>query len=154
MGTKGDGFRGGELSEDVGPPIFGGFERLGHDPELALRMVNAGDGVASRGTDGPAATEKIHWLVGVAAASAAQRQMEVQQRGIGTRAQDGALFFLGFGAGVVRGEAGGAADGSILAGQLAGQKFLGGGAAWMAAFSQNARSNQPDRKRGGVIISG
>ena len=69
----------GELSEDVGPPIFREFGRLGHDPKLALGMVNEGDGVASRGTDGPGPTEEIHLLVGVDAASEVQRQMEVQQ---------------------------------------------------------------------------
>ena len=117
----------GELSEDVGPPVFRGFGGLGHDPELGLRMVNESDGVASRGTDGPAPTEEIHLLVGVDAASEVQRQMEIQQRGIRASTQDGALFFLGFGASVVRGQAGGAADGSILPGQLAGQQFLSGG---------------------------
>lgn len=117
----------GELSEDVGPAIFGGLGRLGDDPELALGMVNEGDGVASRGTDGPAPTEEINLMVGVDAASEVQRQMEIQQRGIRAGTQDGALFFLGFGAGVVRGQAGGAADGSILTGQLAGQQFLSGG---------------------------
>ena len=62
-----------ELSEDVGPPIFREFGRLGHDPELALGMVNEGDGVASRGTDRPAPTEEIHLVVGVDAASEVQR---------------------------------------------------------------------------------
>ena len=53
--------------------------------------------------------------------------MEIQQRGIRTSTHDGALFFLGFGASVVWGQAGGAADGAILTGQLAGQQFLSGG---------------------------
>lgn len=117
----------GELSEDVRPPVFRGVGGLGHDPELALGMVNEGDGVASRGTDGPAPTEEIHLMIGVDAASEVQRQMEIQQRGIRTSTQDGALFFLGFGASVVWGQAGGAADGAILTGQLAGQQFLSGG---------------------------
>lgn len=52
--------------------------------------------------------------------------MEVQKAGIRTRAYDGAFFFLSLGASVVWGQAGGAADGSILTGQLAGQQFLGG----------------------------
>lgn len=117
----------GELSEDVGPPVFRGFWGLGHDPELALGMVNESDGVASRGTDGPAPTQEIHLLVGVDAAAEVQRQMEIQQRGIRAGTQDGALFFLGFGASVVWGEAGGAADGAVLTDQLAGQQFLSGG---------------------------
>jgi len=37
-------------------------------------------------------------VIGVDAASEVQRQMEVQQRGIWTGTQDGALFFLGLGA--------------------------------------------------------
>ena len=53
--------------------------------------------------------------------------MEIQQAGIRTRTHDGAFFFLGLGASIVRGKAGGAADGPILTGQLAGQQFLGGG---------------------------
>ena len=66
-------------------------------------------------------------MIGVDAASEVQRQMEIQRRGIRTSTQDGALFFLGFGASVVWGQAGGAADGAILTGQLAGQQFLSGG---------------------------
>ena len=93
----------GEFSEDVGPPIFRGLGRLGHDPELALGMVNESDGVASRGTDGPAPTEEIHLMIGVDAATEVQRQMEIQQRGIRAGTHHGALFFLGFGASVVWG---------------------------------------------------
>ena len=90
-------------------------------------MVNEGDGVARRGTDRPAPTEEIHLMVGVDAASEVQRQMKIQQRGIRAGTHDGALLCLGFGASVVRGETGGAADGPVLTGQLAGQQFLGGG---------------------------
>lgn len=115
-----------ELSEDVGPSIFWGLRRLGYDPELALRMMNDGDGMASGSADGPASTQEINLLIGVDAASEVQGEMEIQQAGIRTRTQDGAFFFLRLGARVVRGQAGGAADGSILPGHLAGQQFLGG----------------------------
>lgn len=93
----------GELSEDVGPSVSRGFGGLGHDPELALGMVNEGDGMASRGTDRPAPTQEIHLLVGVDAASEVQRQMEIQPRGIRAGTHHGALFCLGFGASVVWG---------------------------------------------------
>ena len=51
-------------------------------------------------------------------------QMEVEQVGVGTDLEHGALFLLGFGAGVVGREAGGAADGAVLPGQFGGQQFL------------------------------
>lgn len=73
------------------------------DPELTLGMVNEGHGMAGGGTDGPTATEEINLVVSVDAAAEVERQMEVQQAGVGTRTQDGALFFLSLGAGVVRG---------------------------------------------------
>jgi len=87
-------------------------------------MVNEGDGMPSGGTDRPTATEEINLVVGIDPSSEVQRQMEIQQAGIRTRAQYGALFFLSLGAGVVRRETGGAADGAVLAGQFAGQQFL------------------------------
>ena len=81
-------------------------------------MVNDGYGVASSGTDRPASTEEINLMVGVDAASDVQREMEVQESGIRTSTHNGALFFLGFDPSVVRGETGGAADGTILTSQL------------------------------------
>jgi hypothetical protein len=92
-----------EFSEDFGPTILRGFGWLRHDPELTLGMVNEGHGMAGGGTDGPTATEEINLVVSVDAAAEVERQMEVQQAGVGTRTQDGALFFLSLGAGVVRG---------------------------------------------------
>ena len=79
------------------------------------------------GPDRPTPAQEVNLMVGVDAACEVQCQMEIQQARIGTRTQDGALLFLGLGAGVVRGETGGAADGAILAGQLAGQQLLSGG---------------------------
>ena len=74
-----------------------------HDPELTLRMVNEGHGMASSGTDGPTTTEEIDLVVGVDAAAEVEGQMEIQQAGARTRQQDVALFFLSLGAGVVWG---------------------------------------------------
>lgn len=117
----------GELSEDIGPPILRGFGRLGDDPELALGMVNKRHGMASGCSDGPATTQEVHLMVGIDASSEVQGQMEIHQAGVGARTHDIAFFFLSLGASVVGGQAGGAADGAILTGQLAGEQFLGGG---------------------------
>ena len=90
-------------------------------------MVNEGDGLAGGGADRPAPAEEINLVVGVDPSSELEGQMEIQEAGVGTRTQDDALFCLGLGPGVVRGETGGTADGAVLAGQFAGQQFLGGG---------------------------
>ena len=107
--------------------LFRSFRGLGDDPELAFWVVNQGHGMPGGGTDGPTASEEVNLVVGVDAASEVERQMEVQEAGVGTGLQDGALFFLGLGAGIVRGKTGGAAEGAILAGQLVGEQFPGGG---------------------------
>src|SRR5436190_9885126 len=111
----------GKLSENVGPTILWRLRRLGDDPELALRMMNDGHGMASGGGDWPASTQEIDLVIGVDATCEVQSQMEIQQAGIRTRAHDTALFFLSLGASVVWGQAGGATDRPILTGQLAGQ---------------------------------
>jgi len=97
---------------------------LGDDPELALGMIDEGDGLAGGGCDGPTATEEINLVVVVYAATAVERQMEIEQAGVWTDLQDGALFALGFGGGVVGRQAGGAADSAVLAGQFGGQQIL------------------------------
>ena len=53
--------------------------------------------------------------------------MEIQETGVGTGPERVALLGLGQDAGLVRGQAGGAADGPVLAGQLAHEQFLGRG---------------------------
>ena len=116
-----------EFSEDFRPTILRGLRWLGDDPELAPGVVNEGHGVPRGGADGPAASEEINLVVGIDAPSEVQRQMEVQQGGVGTRREGDAFFFLGLGASFVRRQARGAANGAILAGQLAGQQFLRGG---------------------------
>ena len=42
--------------------------------------------------------------------------MEIQEAGVGTGAEDDTMVRQGLGAGLIRGETGGAADGPILAG--------------------------------------
>ena len=114
----------GEFSEDVGPTIFWWCRRLIDDPELAVGMVNEGDSLAVGGSDRPASTEEVDLLIGIDPATAMQGQMEIEQAGVRTGLQDGALFELGFGASVIRGETSGAAKGAVLAGQFGGEQFL------------------------------
>jgi len=116
----------GELSEDVGPAVLGCLGRLGHHPELALGMMNDRHRLAGGRTDGPAATEEVDLLIGVDAAPQMQRQMQIQQAGVRTNDPDGAPRGLRLGAGYVRGQPRGAADGAVLASQFAVQQFLGG----------------------------
>ena len=87
-----------------------------HDPELACGMMNDGHGVSGRGTDRPASTQEIDLVVGVDAPAQVKGQMEIQEAGVGTGPERVALLGQGQGAGFVRGQAGGAADGPILAG--------------------------------------
>ena len=76
---------------------------MGYDPELVFGMVNEGDGTPSGGTDWPAATEEVDLVVGVDASAEVAGEMEIDEARVGTRTQNGALFGLGLGAGVVWG---------------------------------------------------
>ena len=58
-----------EFSKDIGPAVERGAGRLGHDPELAMGMVNEGDGMPSGGTNRPAATEEVDLVVGIDASA-------------------------------------------------------------------------------------
>ena len=98
-----------------------------HDPELALRMMDNGHGVLGGGADGPASTQEIDLVVGVDATSQIDGQMKIQEAGVRTGPERIALLGLGQGAGFVRRQASGAADGPVLAGQLAHEQFLGRG---------------------------
>ena len=107
--------------------IFGRFGWLGDDPELVEGMMNNGDGVPGGGADGPASTEEVNLPISVDPAAQVKRQMEIQEAGVGTGAEDDTMVRQGLGAGLVRGETGGAADGPILAGQFADEQFLSRG---------------------------
>jgi hypothetical protein len=65
-------------------------------------MVNEGHGLASGGTDRPTAAQEIDLMIGIDAASKMQRQVKIQQTGVGTGTQHSARFFLRLGAGVMR----------------------------------------------------
>ena len=116
----------GELGEDVGPAVFGWFRGLGDDPELAVGMMDEGDGPALGGADGPAAAEEVDLVVGVAAAGEVQGQMKVEQARIRTGPQGVAPLGLGLGPGVIGRAAGGAAEGPVLSLQFLVQECLGG----------------------------
>ena len=87
----------------LGQRLSGGLGWLGYDPELVFGMVNEGDGMPSGGTDRPATTEEVDLVVGVDTSAEVDGEMEIQEAGVGTRTQNGALFGLGLGAGVVWG---------------------------------------------------
>ena len=53
----------------MGVVLYWGSGWLRHDPELALGMVNEGDGMTSGGTDGPTATEEVDLVVGIDASA-------------------------------------------------------------------------------------
>ena len=100
---------------------------MGDDPKLAVGMMNDRHGFAGGGADGPTAAEKVNLVIGVDAAAQVQRQVPVQQAGVGTVAPGRAPLGLRLGTGLLGRQAGGAAEGAVLPGQFAGEQFLGGG---------------------------
>lgn|ERR1017187_3408416 len=89
-------------------------------------MVDDGDGFSLGWGDGPTAAQEVYLLVGINPSAGLDRQMKVQKGGWRTRAGDSAVFGQGFVPGFIGAEAGGAADGGVLAGDLAIQQFLSG----------------------------
>jgi len=77
----------------------------------------------------PALAKKVDLVVGVDPSFQVERQMEVQQGGGRTGTRDGALFCQGFLPSRIGAEAGGAANGGILALNLAVEHALCGGMA-------------------------
>ena len=90
-------------------------------------MVDEGDGGSLGWRNGPAAAQKVDLVVGIDPAAQMERQMQVQQGGGRTRPDGRALLRQGFGPSGIGTQAGGAADGGILVGDLAIQDDLGGG---------------------------
>ena len=99
---------------------------MGHGPELAERVVDEGDGRALGWRNGPTAAEEVDLEVGIDAAAQVERQMPVQQGGGRARPDGRALLRQGFGPSGIGTQAGGAADGGILVGDLAIQDDLSG----------------------------
>ena len=50
---------------------------MGHDPQLALRVMDESDGGVSRGCDWPTAAQEMALLIKVDAAGQVESQMEV-----------------------------------------------------------------------------
>ena len=119
----------GVISEDFGPDVEGRCWVLGDSPELAPGMMDEGDARSFGWGDVPALTQKVDLVVGVDPSFQMERQMEVQQCGRRTGTRGGALFYQGFLPGSLGAEAGGAADGGILALNLPVEHALGGGIA-------------------------
>jgi hypothetical protein len=91
--------------------------------------MDESDGGSSGGGDVPALAKKVDLVVGVDPSFQVESQMEVQQGCWGTGTRDGPLFCQGFLPGRIGAEAGGAADGGILALNLPVEHDLCGGKA-------------------------
>jgi len=124
--------------------------------------MNQGDGGSFGGSDGPALTQKVDLMIGVDPAFQMESQMEVQQGGRWTGPRNGALVCQCLLPGRIRAEAGGAANGGVLAlnfpvehvlcggivadffiGQDGHQSFLQGAkTAFDLAFGLRTRGNQ------------
>ena len=142
---------------------------MSHGPELAERMMNEGDGCTLGWSHGPTAAQKVDLEVGIDPAAQVERQMQIQQGSGRTRPYRRALLRQSFGPSGIGTQAGGAADGGILVGDLTIQDDLSGGviadvfisqerhqallqgakAAFDFAFGLRARSDQMGHAQGG-----
>ena len=131
--------------------------------------MDQGDGGSLGGSDGPALAPKVDLVDGVDPLFEVESQMEVQKGCGRTGARDRALFWQGFLPGCIGAQAGGAANGGILAldlpvehdlcggivadffiGQDGDQAFLQGAkAAFDLAFGLRAGSDQMGDAQGG-----
>jgi len=89
--------------------------------------MDEGDGGSLGGSDVPASAKKVDLVVGVDPSFQMESQMEVQQGCRWTGTRHGALFRQGFLPGRIRAEAGGAANGGVLALNLSVEHDLCGG---------------------------
>ena len=116
------------VGEDGGPSEGRGGGWVRDDPELALGMVDDGDGFEAGGSDGPAAGEEFDGVIGRAAAWELEGEVQIAEGWEGSGEELGAVFIDGELPGVVRGEAGGAAAmAGIVPGDLLGEEGVGGG---------------------------
>jgi len=142
---------------------------LGNHPELSERVMDQGDGGSFGGSDVPALTKKVDLVIGVDASFQMERQMEIQQGYRWTGTRDRTLFRRGLRPSRIRAEAGGAANGGVLAqdlpvehdlcgvivtdffiGQDGHQAFLKGAkAAFDLAFGLRARGDQMSHAQSG-----
>jgi hypothetical protein len=98
--------------------------------------MNEGDSGSLGWGNGPTTSQEVYLVVGIDAAAQVERQMQVQQCGWRARTNGGAPFDQGLVPGGIGAEAGGAANGGILVGDLAIQHGLGGGVISDAFVSQ------------------
>lgn len=89
--------------------------------------MDQGDGGSFGGSDMPALAQKVDLVIGVDPSFQVERQMEIQQGGWRTGARGGAFFCRRLLPGRIGAEAGGAANGGVLALDLAVEHDLGGG---------------------------
>lgn len=72
-------------SQDFRPGILRWRWRLGYCPEPSQWMMDQGDSKPFCWSNGPTAAQKVDLVVSIDAAAQMERQMEVQERGWGTR---------------------------------------------------------------------
>lgn len=165
----------GVFSEDFRPDVEGWRRGLGDGPELSERVMDQSDCGSFGGRDVPALAKKVDLVVGIDPSFEVERQVEVQKCGRRTGAGGGALFRQGFFPAGIGAAAGGAANGGILAlnlavehdlcggiaadffiGQDGDQAFLQGAkAAFDLAFGLRARSDQmgyPQSREGALEL--
>lgn len=102
---------------------------MGDRPKLAQRMMDQGDAGPFGWGDVPATAKKVDLVVGIDAALQMEGQMKVQQGGRRTGTGGGAFLDQRMVPGGIGAEAGGAADGGILALNLPVEHDLCGGIA-------------------------
>ena len=98
---------------------------MGDDPELACWMMNHGDGFAFSCSYVPATAKEVDLVIGVAAAVEVDRQMQVQEAGVGGGTQYVAFIERGLGPCVVGRESCSSANREILTLQFMVEKTLG-----------------------------
>ena len=127
----------GVISEDFRPGVERRSRGLGDRPELAQGMMDERNTRSFGGSDVPALAQKVDLVVGVDPSFEVECQMEVQQGCRRTGPRNGALFCQGHLPGRIRAEAGGAANGGVLALHLAVEHDLCGGIAADFFISQD-----------------
>ena len=90
-----------------------------------MGMVDDGHGLARGRSDFPTLTEEVDLVVGLAAATKMQGEMQVEEAGFRGRTQGVAGFVLGLVPGLIGGEASGPANSAVLALNLAVEDDLG-----------------------------
>jgi len=115
----------GVLGEHIGPAVFRWFPGCGDNPELAVGMVDDGDGVAEGGCDFPAAAWEVDLVIGVAAAAKMEGEVKIEEAHLRSGTHGIAVIGSGLCPSLVGGEAGGPAYGAVLTFDLPVEDVLG-----------------------------